>query len=383
MNTAASWLFSCDEDKIPEEIKQVTLEARELLRERSIDVIEFWLVHNCPETDVVKQEIHAVYHSVCNAIKNRDLYPQGGDDILVKALEVGRETLEEWYLSLTRTILVTEKIETPDCQGAYKLCSSTGGWDAVIATLPLSWLHNLYGKYGDNLFSANVRDYLGSRKGKNNINSGIKETAEQAPENFWVFNNGVTALVIECDLEDGDVSGETLSVVGISIINGAQTTGAIGNLKTAPKGFVQIRFIKCKSDKTIEKIVEFNNRQNEVKASDFRSNDSIQKRLRSEFESEYPRYTYTGGRRGGNGDKILRPGSNSLAPDTVAQSLAAFHGDPITAYNIKSDIWENDEVYSKCFDRELITARHIIFVYALHQAILKRKQAIKNLALPI
>jgi hypothetical protein len=83
-----------------------------------------------------------------------------------------------------------------------------------------------------NIFSATVRDYLGSRSSDSNINNGIKQTTETEPENFWVFNNGV-AILCHKIAPKRTKSGATLSVRGMSIVNGAQTTGALGSLEKA------------------------------------------------------------------------------------------------------------------------------------------------------
>jgi hypothetical protein len=151
----------------------------------------------------------------------------------------------------------------------------------------------------------------------------------------------------------------------------------LGSLDTSPDGtgYVQARFVKCNNSSTIRKIIEYNNRQNVVEASDFRSNDSIQRRLRQEFEN-IPDTTYYGGRRGGSEDVIRRP-PNLLSSDTVAQALAAFHQDPVIAYNNKSDIWTVDTIYSKYFT-EQTSARHIVFVYSLLRSVEAKKLQLLN-----
>jgi hypothetical protein len=134
------------------------------------------------------------------------------------------------------------------------------------------------------LFSANLRDYLGSRASDSNINNGIKNTAENEPENFWVFNNGVTALVNGLTYKKQGTRYR-LTLKGISIVNGAQTTGATSSLSEAPKKelSVPVKFIWTKSESLVENIIKYNNSKNKISTSDFRSNDSIQKRLKSEF----------------------------------------------------------------------------------------------------
>src|SRR5690606_5991589 len=119
-------------------------------------------------------------------------------------------------------------------------------------------------------------DYLGSRKADSNINNGIKESASSSAEHFFVYNNGITALTNKFEFKDNK-----LTIEGVSIVNGAQTTGAIGSLQTKPDSLLKIpiRFIKCNNSETVAAIVKFNNSQNKVNAPDFRSNDEVQKRI--------------------------------------------------------------------------------------------------------
>jgi len=56
--------------------------------------------------------------------------------------------------------------------------------EAVITTVSGCWLYELYHRYKTDLFSANLRGYLGSRESDPNINNGIKTTADEQPRNF-------------------------------------------------------------------------------------------------------------------------------------------------------------------------------------------------------
>ena len=47
-------------------------------------------------------------------------------------------------------------------------------------------------------------------KRKNKINLGIMKTVQQQPENFWAYNNGLTALVNDYDLENGKITFQLL-----------------------------------------------------------------------------------------------------------------------------------------------------------------------------
>ena len=204
-------------------------------------------------------------------------------------------------------------------------------------------LRYLYIEFKDNLFSGNPRNYLGAGKKKNKINLGIMETIAAQPENFWAYNNGITALVNSYTVPDCEEN--KLSISGITIINGAQTTGAISNVESLNDAWVPIRFIVCNDTTIIDEIISNNNKQNEILPADLRSNDQTQSRLRSEFE-QYGKLYYSGGRRGD-----IRPSRSReiLDPYVVAQSLLSFHGDCVTAYNSKNDLWSNDQLYSSIF----------------------------------
>lgn len=372
LNTAAAWLLNSSIEDLPEGLRSAAGEIRSALEADDIRFVQFWYVHNLPESVNVKAELRMVEQTVNNALKTQF---KNSEVENVSAIEVGQETLNEWYRALEAPILITDKLSIP-IVGGYTISGSD--WEAFVTDVPTTWLYGIFNKYSEQLFSANVRGYLGSRKSSNNINNGIKTTAKDDPNHFQVFNNGITALVSEFKEAESDEnqeadSNKTLEITGISIVNGAQTTGALGSLKTAPDstGKVQARFVKCTSINTIRSIIEYNNRQNVVEASDFRSNDPIQRRLRQEFE-KIPNTTYYGGRRGGHEDVIRRP-SNLLPSDTVAQALAAFHQDPVIGYNNKSDIWTIDTVYSKYFT-EQTSAEHIIFVYSLLRSIESKKR---------
>ena len=260
----------------------------------------------------------------------------------------------------SKQITITDTIEVDTPKVGFEI--SGDKWRAYVTAVSARWLKKQYNLYKDDLFSGNPRTYLGSGKKKNKINLGIKESIDKSPNNFWAYNNGVTALVTDYYPPE-DENGH-LSITGITIINGAQTTGAISNVETLKDAWVPIRFIVCSDTNIIDEIINNNNKQNEILPSDLRSNDTTQNRLRTEFEP-YTGLYYSGGRRGN-----VRPYRSKviLDPYLVAQSLLAFHGDCVTAYNSKNELWSNDKHYSRAFPENL-TAEHIIFTYSLARSI--------------
>ena len=370
LNTAVSWLLSVDIEQVPETIRSAALELRDALESEEIEVLELWYSHNLSESKNVAVELAAAENTVQSILKT--LYPKSNCNE-VRSTEVGIETLENWYKA-TNTPILVEDAFTVAVPGGYYL--KTDEWEAYSTAIPAEWLYRIFHEHREKLFSANPRGYLGSIRSDKNINNGIKTSAKSNPDKFWTFNNGITMLVNEFKVTGK--SRKRIRVSGVSIVNGAQTTGAIGSLNAPPsrEAMVPARFIKCFKPHIVQEIVKYNNSQNKMLPSDSRSNDHIQKRLRQEFEDYPTNIIYTGARRGGAEDTIRR-NPNLMSSDTVAQSLASFHGKPREAYNSKAQIWKSDKLYQQFFN-EHTHSEHIIFVYSLHSIISSTKRTLMN-----
>lgn len=360
LNTAVTWLLTRSLSDLPDSLRPAAGELRDAIEQGKINKLEIWYSHNLPESLNVKSELSSVVQTASNAL----LVKFPGKSVNVEAQEIGLDTLEELYKRLQSSILVTDSFEI-SVPGGY--IQNTEKWEAYNTSIPVSWLYNIYKEHEEKLFSANIRGYLGSRQSDANINNGIKKSAKERPENFWAFNNGVTALVHRFEVVESKKK-LTLEIEGLSIVNGAQTTGAIGSLSEEPaaSAYVPARFIKCSDSDLIEEIIRFNNSQNKIEAADFRSTDDVQKRLRNEFEA-YREIEYSGGRRGGAED-IIRRRPTLISSYTVAQALTAFHGNAVLAYNGKSEIWKSDAAYSRVFN-DGTHADHVLFVYSLLDSI--------------
>ena len=358
LNTASAWVFSQNPDDVPERIREQVRLLQSSIENNSISTVYFWYVHNLNETNnpQIKEELTVMQSSARAAVKT--LFPQNSVEVF--ALEVGNETIEQWYNASNKQITITDTLEVDTPKLGFEIESDK--WKAYVTAVSAKWLKQQYSTFKDSLFSGNPRTYLGSGKKKNKINLGIMETIDSQPENFWAYNNGITALVNSYAIPDTE--DKKLSISGITIINGAQTTGAISNVDSLRDAWVPIRFIVCNDTSIIDEIISNNNKQNEILPADLRSNDQTQSRLRAEFEP-YTKLYYSGGRRGD-----VRPSRSReiLDPYVVAQSLLSFHGDCVTAYNSKNDLWSNDQLYSSIFPENL-TAEHIIFTYSLMRAI--------------
>jgi len=164
-----------------------------------------------------------------------------------------------------------------------------GGRRQVVFSVTGNQLKAVYDRERDALFSFNIRNFIGNTS----FNKGIRESATNTPDEFFFFNNGVSCLseAIVINHEKGEVQCKALQV-----INGAQTVRTLA--KTAarsPDAIARVSVLvrvteirdpyKGPEKKFIEEITQFNNSQNAIKVSDFRSNDLIQIGLEEQFDN--------------------------------------------------------------------------------------------------
>lgn len=188
LNTAVSWLLNRPYKDLPKALQSHAKEMQELLQTKQLKSLNIWYVHNLPESKNVEEELNNVAHTAKSILDSKYKLK----DLEISAIEVGTTRLEEWYKSIVIPILVDDEFELENQRG-YNL--KEDDWNAFITAVPAEWVFDLFKKYSTKLFSANVRDYLGSRDSDANINYGIKETGENDPQHFWVYNNGITAIV--------------------------------------------------------------------------------------------------------------------------------------------------------------------------------------------
>jgi len=347
LNTAMAWLFDGDINGFALGMRSQVQEVRDALSRDEIDQIELIYLHNCGESKACDDELKTAALS----LKSKFL----GSSIDVTYKEIGNKTLERFYLRQAVNMLVNDEIE---CPFKPKYAEKDGDWNSVILTVNGEWLRTVYSQYGDSIFSANYRGFLGLNRKK--INKGIRNTAENAPQNFWVFNNGITILTSE--IQD---KGDHIVLSGMSIINGAQTTGAIGSLPSSIdlSGVnVLTRIVQSTSSQLIGDIVKYNNTQNKITSWDSFGNDEQQKEIQRQFELLHYNYNF---KRGFDSNTAV------LSIDSCIQPLLSFHGKYKDANRGKTSIFELRTLYSDAFDN--VTARHILFVNCVHSAIAEIK----------
>jgi hypothetical protein len=210
-----------------------------------------------------------------------------------------------------------------------------------------------YKEHSTSLFSENVRFLLE----KSDVNEAISETVRAAPEHFWYFNNGITAI---CEsFKKAPLGGDkndtgVFQVSKMSIINGAQTVGTLGRCLEAgadvSKISLHMRIISLEGteDNFANDVTRSNNTQNDLMPIDFVSLDENQGRLRREAATLGTVYSYR------RGDAEPDPGKGFTIRDaTIAAACAS--GDlklAVAAKRYISGLWGDikKEPYTRLFN---------------------------------
>ncbi|MFQ2027822.1 AIPR family protein [Aeromonas veronii] len=351
LNTALAWLTVGDLTSVPTKLRDKITESRLLIEGGEIDSIELLYIHNCAESENVRAELET-----CANYLNQ-VY--SGKEINVGYKELGQKNLEKLYIALSQQIIIKDKVSY---KGEIFDKLSGSDWASYIGYANGEWLSSLFNDYGSDLFSANYRGFMGLSKRKK-INTAIKQTAEHTPDDFFVYNNGISILTTEFD-------EKTQSLDGISIINGAQTTGSIGSVST--KGLlndlkVMCKIIVCKDPEKVKRIVQFNNTQNHITTWDHYANSPDQTMLVEEFKQFGFIYSL---KRGFDNSGSL------FGIESVAQPLVALHGDYSNANRGKNYVFETKSIYDNAFHES--KAQHVLLAYCIAKSIEKVKGQLKQ-----
>ncbi len=179
--------------------------------------------------------------------------------------------------------------ETPTSVNAQVILENWGAITvprkAVYGQITADALAHLVERYGKALFERNIRHYLGSV----GVNTAIEDTVRHRPGDFFYLNNGITAVAESITQAVGTTSRCAFGVSNISIVNGAQTAGAIataavsGALSPDAKLLITIIEVGTPVDDISLRITRARNHQNVVRGVDFAALDPNQERLRQQL----------------------------------------------------------------------------------------------------
>ena len=338
LNTAISWFFSGNRALMPMKLKNRADDCKESLGNNEVTEFHVLYTHNMPETINVTNELKTIEDDLVNRLKSSNI------TIIVK--EVGENTFNKLVNFKRDGIKITDEISFPF---EFQHFQETEDWNAEVSVITGTWLYDQYQKYGEDLFSGNYRGFLGASARKK-INNKIKSTAENNPHDFWAYNNGITILT-------NSIEKKSKKINGISIINGAQTTGCIGNISNKNSLIdikVLCKVVSCKNSEKSNDIIKYTNTQNAITTWDKYSNDPTQKIIEEQLKKYSLKYSVKRGAEVNNYD---------MGIETVAQPLLAFRGDFFGAYDGKNNIFNKKELYDNAFNKA--SGRHLILVNSI------------------
>ena len=174
-------------------------------------------------------------------------------------------------------------------------------YKAYYGTIPVAAIGEWYKQYGNRLFAKNIRYY----KGNTEVNQGIKEVLRTEPDKFFYYNNGIKILCKKITRKAAystDRNTGLFVLEGVSLVNGAQTTGTIGSvyaetpeLLSSACVYIQIIELGESNEGQATQITKLSNTQNRIEGKDFASLDPNQERLRMELSLSGIQYLYKAG----------------------------------------------------------------------------------------
>lgn len=239
------------------------------------------------------------------------------------------------------------------------------------------------------LYQHNVRNSLGSSGA---TNRGITATAVNDPSKFLFYNNGVSAICRSASIVNGN-----LVVEGISVINGAQTIKSLLLAEDKKEGGTPCRVLLKVTEishhrerrQFLEDMVRFNNTQNAIKNSDFRSNDYIQLRYKEIIDKRAHNgkpFEYYRKRTERTDNKKLV----ILMPEFAKQIYAFYHSPYLSEMGGNNSLFDENSNYQVIFGRPtdepdpaVVNEQALVYLLALEfrKLLSEKKAALRSLDL--
>lgn len=302
----------------------------------------------------------------------------------------GLEPIYGWLVAEQAPATVDDQITLENWAGI------TNPRKAFYGQISASALAKLVEDHGKALFERNIRHYLGSV----GVNTAIEKTVRSRPDDFFYLNNGITGVAEVITPAPGNNQKCAFGLKNLSIVNGAQTAGAIvtatlaGAISPHAKLLMTIIEIGNGVDDIGLKITRARNHQNVVRGVDFAALDPNQERLRQELAAAGIAYFY----RPSAEARARKDDAFTLEEAAVALACLAFrvrsntelqqHPRPINAIDFvvaaKKEIgrlWEQDgTLYGQLFPAALSGVRvcRLVRIYRFIDRILAGTERSEN-----
>jgi hypothetical protein len=211
-------------------------------------------------------------------------------------------------------------------------------------------LAELWGDYKDRLVDRNIRRF----KGTTTVNTGLTKTLQEEAHHFFYFNNGVTFLcdaITEKHPRDPHRETGRFGVRGLSIINGAQTVGAIAKEPIAhydvKPAMIMATFVCLTNapDGFGDRVTQSRNRQNAVDLEDFAALDERQAMWQQTLQLAGIHY-------------VVKHGMDDPPPSSTSFSVRELA--PFLACTLTSNEWPDYLVAAKSDQRRLFGRKELL-----------------------
>ena len=272
--------------------------------------------------------------------------------LTLKSLEVVYKNLSEYVDKDEITITASTKYGSPEGSNGAIVCS-LNGYD--LAKLCNTYYNTEAGR--NILFGSNLRESLITKRAKTFLS--MSQTIKECPEKFWFYNNGITIIA----KDTREISENKIELRGFSIVNGAQTTSALGlflreaeknndteEIELLKKVYVLARILKVPDKEMRQDIAIYNNSQNPITSRDMVANRKEQKHLNEWLLNDEYAQIYCEVRRGSQIPANFNRGftHRKTTNEELAQlAYAAFLQKPFTAKDKKSSLFNNDYTNSE------------------------------------
>lgn len=225
------------------------------------------------------------------------------------------------------------------------------------------------------IFDANVRDFQGYIE----VNKDIKTTlTNEDPLDFWWLNNGITILA-----SNASVTGKTITLDNVRIINGLQTTHCIYDYfksKTDANEEISeqdktrsilVKIIIINDEEATDRIIKATNFQTSIPPASLKATDRIHRNLEAFFKS----YDLFYDRRKNYYKNLGKPINKIISISFLAQCVKTIlFKEPHTARGRPSSMVKDDTIYAQLFNENIPPTLYLFCA----QLILKIQQQLKK-----
>ena len=212
-----------------EEIKKLSDEAYYFVYSAGEESFKNWLSRErsayevCSQIIKNKDRISSVFIlSLSNSFADGEYIRRSNITLWGQPVELVRRVVDLSYLADSDAEKAHNFLDFSPVGGIDVLKLNLGDnsqFDCYLASIPATYLVQIYSAYGTRLIEKNVRAYLGNKK----ANKGIESTIKEAPETFVALNNGLVMVA-----EDVETSaGKLKKLKNFQIVNGGQTTATL------------------------------------------------------------------------------------------------------------------------------------------------------------